>query len=30
VPFEWLLILFAVVGNLTAVQRFWASWKGLS
>jgi len=30
VPFEWLLMLFAVVGNLTAVQRFWASWKGLS
>ncbi len=30
VPFEWLLILFAVLGNLTAAQRFWASWKGLS
>lgn len=30
VPLEWLLILFAVVGNLTAVQRFWASWNGLS
>ena len=30
VPLEWLLILLAVVGNLTAVQRFWASWKELS
>ncbi len=30
VPLEWLLILFAVVGNITAVQRFWASWKELS
>lgn len=30
VPFGWLLILFAVVGNVTAVQRFWASWRGLS
>lgn len=29
-PLEWLLILFAVVGNLTAVQRFYASWSGLS
>ena len=29
-PLEWLLILFAVVGNLTALQRFWASWKELS
>lgn len=30
VPLEWLLVLFAVVGNLTALQRFWASWKELS
>ncbi len=30
VAFEWLLILFAVVGNVTALQRFWASWKELS
>lgn len=30
VPFEWLLVLFAVVGNMTAAQRFYASWKGLS
>jgi archaetidylinositol phosphate synthase len=30
VPLEWLLVVFAVVGNLTALQRFWASWKELS
>jgi archaetidylinositol phosphate synthase len=27
---EWLLVVFAVVGNVTAVQRFRASWKELS
>jgi len=26
----WLLVLFGVVGNITALQRFWASWKELS
>lgn len=26
----WLLVFFGVVGNITALQRFWASWKELS
>jgi len=30
VPLVWLLVVFGVVGNLTALQRFWASWKELS
>ncbi|AKH98029.1 CDP-alcohol phosphatidyltransferase family protein [Halanaeroarchaeum sulfurireducens] len=26
----WLLVLFAVVGHLTALQRFWGAWRDLS
>ncbi|PSQ17798.1 CDP-alcohol phosphatidyltransferase family protein [Halobacteriales archaeon QS_8_69_26] len=26
----WLLVLFAVVGHLTAVQRFWGAWSDLT
>ncbi|MFW6003458.1 MAG: CDP-alcohol phosphatidyltransferase family protein [Halanaeroarchaeum sp.] len=26
----WLLILFTVVGHLTALQRFWGAWRDLS
>ncbi|WP_435358137.1 CDP-alcohol phosphatidyltransferase family protein [Haloarchaeobius sp. DFWS5] len=26
----WLLVVFAVVGHLTALQRFWGAWKVLS
>jgi len=29
-PVGWLLALFAVVGHLTAVQRFWLAWGDLS
>jgi archaetidylinositol phosphate synthase len=25
----WLLIFFAVVGHLTALQRFWGAWSDL-
>jgi archaetidylinositol phosphate synthase len=25
----WLLVVFAVVGHLTALQRFWGAWKAL-
>lgn len=30
VAVDWLLVLFAVVGHLTAVQRFVVLWRGLS
>jgi len=26
----WLLVLFAVVGHLTALQRFWGAWRDLA
>ena len=29
-PVGWLLVVFAVVGHLTALQRFWGAWKALS
>ncbi|MFB6130799.1 MAG: CDP-alcohol phosphatidyltransferase family protein [Salinigranum sp.] len=29
-PVEWLLAFFAVVGHLTALQRFWGAWRDLS
>lgn len=28
-PVAWLLVVFAVVGHLTAVQRFWGAWNDL-
>lgn len=26
---DWLLVVFAVIGHITAVQRFWGAWKAL-
>ncbi|MCL9813901.1 CDP-alcohol phosphatidyltransferase family protein [Natranaeroarchaeum aerophilus] len=28
-PIGWLLVLFAVVGHVTALQRFWGAWNDL-
>jgi archaetidylinositol phosphate synthase len=28
-PVEWLLVFFAVVGHVTALQRFWGAWSDL-
>ena len=28
-PIGWLLVLFAVVGHVTALQRFWGAWNAL-
>lgn len=28
-PIPWMLAYFAIVGNLTALQRFWAGWRAL-
>jgi len=29
-PVGWLLVVFAVVGHLTALQRFYGAWRDLS
>lgn len=29
-PIVWMLAYFAIVGNITALQRFWSGWKQLS
>ena len=29
-PIVWMLGYFAVVGNITALQRFWSGWKQLA
>lgn len=29
-PLEWFMVLFAVLGHVTAVQRAWQTWRGFS
>jgi len=29
-PLEWFMVLFAVLGHVTAVQRGWQTWRGFS
>ena len=29
-PLEWFMVLFAVLGHVTAIQRAWQTWRGFS